>query len=304
MKRIVSRKLPSGEIKNVQPFHISMKGLEKAVICRDDEDYGVLIKYIAVCALRKNVIVIIYTVVSNHGHVGILAESYTDAYSYAEELKRTYAQWFQTKYLEKQLLRGVDVQAILLDNDWYVRNALAYIPRNALDNGSPVNKYKWSGYRAMFADKTKLPSGLPICKFTRRQQDAVMHTRDSLKKVGWLIDPDGDIIPESFCDVDYLEQAFNNDPAFWLKTIGSLNAAEMTENLVEAPRHMLPDSDFYKYAADISRRWFLADIGQIPIEKKLRLLPYLRRTRKTSVNQLSRVLGLERDVVKKALENN
>ena len=155
MKRIVTRKLPSGAVKSVQPFHISMKGLEKAILCRDNEDYGVMVKYIAICANRKDVIVIIYGVVSNHCHIAVLASDYQDAVNFAEELKRNYAQWFQTKYLEKRILRDTDVQAILLDSDWYVRNALAYIPRNAIDNGGTVDGYKWTGFRAMFSDHTQ-----------------------------------------------------------------------------------------------------------------------------------------------------
>ena len=297
MQRIVQRKLPSGETKSVQPYHISMKGLKKAILCRDDEDYGVMVKHIAVCAHRKNVIIIIYGVVSNHCHVAVLAANYQDASNFADELKRNYAQWFQTKYLEKQILKDVDVQALLLDSDWYVRNALAYIPHNALDNGAPVDKYKWSGYRAMFADKKNKPTGLPVCKFTRREQDRIMHSRENLKDVPWLVDADGDLIPESFCDIAYLEQVFNHDQAYWLRAIGGVNQAEMEEKLVEAPRQMIPDSEFYKVVADISQRWFSADLAQLPQEKKIRLLPYIWRTRKTTVNQLARVFGLERDQV-------
>ena len=302
MKRIVQRKLPSGEIKSVQPFHVSMKGLEKAILCRDDEDYGMMVKYIAICARRKNVIVIIYDVVSNHCHVAILAADYKAANDYGDELKRMYAQWFQTKYREKQILKGTDVQALVLDNDWYVRMALAYIPRNTLDNGAPIDKYKWSGYSAMFRDKSKVPNGLRVNKFTRREQDSIMHTRENLKDVPWQVDADGDLIPETFCDVDYLEQVYNNDPAFWLKTIGSLNPAEMEEKLVDAPRRMLPDSEFYKVVADIAQRWFAQDLAQLPVEKKYRLLPYLWRSRKTTINQLARVLGLERETIRKAMK--
>ena len=301
MKRIVSRKLPSGETKNVHPYHISMKGLEKAILCRDDEDYGVLVKYIAICAHRKNVIVIIYIAVSNHCHVAVLAQSYEDACDFADELKRMYAQWIQIKYREKHLLKGVDVEAILLDDDWYVRHALAYIPRNALDNISAIDKYKWSGYRAMFAPRLKPGEGIPVSKLTRREQDRIMHSREPLNDVPWLIDADGELIPESFCDHEYLEQVFNNDPAFWLKTIGALNPAEMEEKLVEAPRRMLPDSEFYKVVADIADHWFHQDLSELTDEKKKRLLPFIWRTRKTTVNQLARVFGLDRADVREVL---
>ena len=89
--RPVLRRLPDGTLCNVYPFHISYEGLEKAIICRDDTDCDNLVKCIAVCAHRKNVIIIIYAVVSNHAHVAVLARKYSEAENYAYEIKRTYS---------------------------------------------------------------------------------------------------------------------------------------------------------------------------------------------------------------------
>ena len=50
-----------------------MKGLESLILYRDDDDYDAMVKILCLCARRKNVIVIIYTVVSNHCHVAVLA---------------------------------------------------------------------------------------------------------------------------------------------------------------------------------------------------------------------------------------
>jgi len=301
MRRIVTRVLPSGELKNVQPFHVSMKGLEKAILCREDEDYDTMVKYIAICARRKNVIVIIYTVVSNHAHIAVLAQKQSDADAFGQELKRMYSQWFSKKYKEKNILRCVDVKAIPLDNDWYVRNALAYIPRNALDNGFPVHSYPWSGYKAMFSDQRSPQQAYRVAALTKREVDEFLHTRNKLKDVPWLLDKDHRLVPSSFCDVAYLEQVFNGDPAFWLKTIGGVNASEMEEKLVDGPRTLLNDEAFYKVVADISHRWFGVGIAELPLEKKYRLLPFVWRTRKTTVNQLARVFQLEREKVSKAL---
>lgn len=301
MKRYVTRELPSGEIKTVFPFHVCIKGAETAVHCRDEEDYDVYVKYIALCARRKNVIVIIYTVVSNHCHVAVLAARQTDADSFAQELKKVYSQWFRSKYNESKILHRTDAQAILLDNDWYVRNALAYIPRNALDNGCSVQDYPWSGFCAMFRQGPG-PDGKRVASLTKRETGCILHTRDCLKDVAWLLDNRDRLIPDSICDSAYLEQAFNEDPAFWLKTIGTVNSAEMEEKLVDGPRRMLPDSEFHKYVTDTVQRWFSQELATIPREKKLRLIPYLWRTRKTTVNQLARVLGMERKEVEKAIK--
>ena len=205
MRRIVSRVLPDGSIRNVQPYHVCLEGLEQAVLCRDDKDYDAFVKIICVAARRKNVIVVIYAVVSNHCHAGVLAESQDVANAFADEIKRVYSMWFSRKYGETETLRGTDSVALWLDSDWYVRNALAYIPRNALDNGCNVDTYRWSGYRAMFggdvrdmqagrtAEKKGVPGTFPYRGFPEgcslatgwgRLSDSVQFLRYSISGAG------------------------------------------------------------------------------------------------------------------------
>ena len=90
MQRVVIRLLPSGRKCQVHPFHVCLKGTESSVLCRDDEDYDALVKIIAVSSRRKDVIVVIYTVVSNHCHVVVLASSQAEAFAFGEDIKRMF----------------------------------------------------------------------------------------------------------------------------------------------------------------------------------------------------------------------
>jgi len=302
MKRIVSRMLPDGTTRNVQPFHVSMEGMEKAVLCRDAADYDAFVKIICVSARRKNVIVIIYAVVSNHSHVGVLARSQREADEYGQEVKRVCSMWLSHRYKESGLMQGVDVKAIPLETEWHIRNALAYIPRNALDNGCNVNEYPWSGYRAMFRETNSQAGPLrKVSEMTQRERRAILHTADPLDDVPWLVDEHGALVPGSFCDSDYLEQAFNHDQVYFIRTIGGLNSAEMKQNLIDAPRIMMNDTDFYKEVDAIALRWFKAGLSSLSLEQKIRLIPYLKRTRRTTVPQLARIFGLERDKIEAIL---
>ena len=58
-ERICFRTLPDGSVRKVFPYHISLEGMAQLVLCRDDDDYDVMVKYIFICARRKNVIVVI-----------------------------------------------------------------------------------------------------------------------------------------------------------------------------------------------------------------------------------------------------
>jgi hypothetical protein len=293
MKRVVQRMMPDGQIIYLWPFHVSLEGLETAVLCRDEDDYDAMVKMMCVCAKRKNVIIVIYAAVSNHCHVAVLAQSQKAADDYGQEVKRMYAMWISRKYGEKQIMHGVDVKAMLLDSDWYLRNALAYIPRNALDNGCNVNDYKWSGYRAMFG-KDRLDGVVRVSSLSKSDRQEIMHTGDSLKDVPWMLDKEWHLVPSSFCDHAYLEQAFDNDQAFFIKTIGGQNSAEMKNKLVDQPRKIMPDTEYYKTINEISNRWFKTDLSNISEDNKIKILPYVYRTTKTTVPQLARVFGMNR----------
>ena len=295
MRRVVVRALPDGSACTVYPFHICLKGVENVVLCRDDEDYDAMVKVICLSAWRRNVIVIIYAVVSNHCHVAVLAKTQSDADACAEEIKKIYSMWFSRKYAEKKVLRRIEVKALFLDSDWYVRNALAYIPRNALDNGCNVNEYKWSGYSAAFCDKTQVTGARRVNLLKSREKEQIMHTGDKLDRVPWLIDADNHLIPSSFCDHTYLEQAFNNDQGFFLKTIGALNVAEISYDLEERPYKMVSDTEMQKSVDEIAQRWFGKQVAALSMEQKNRLVPYVSHIMKTTPKQLCRVFELTQE---------
>lgn len=300
MRIEVMRELPDGSIRNVMPFHVCMKGLEEAVLCRDEQDYDILVKIIFLAARSKNVIVVIYSVVSNHCHALVLSPCQECADACAAEIKRRYSMWFTRKYGERRIMKGVKVSAQILTDRWHIRNTLAYIPRNALDNGQDVNTYKWSGYRGMFC-REKPRNLRRVDTLSVREARSLFHSADKLDKVPWMLDSDNGLEPFSACDHAYLEQAFENDQAFFLKTVGSINTAEMHFALEERPFNLLPDTELYKSVNETAGKWFGNDLGSLSLEKKYRLLPYVYRTRKTTVSQLARVFGIGREIVREIL---
>jgi len=300
--RTVSRILPDGTTRTLHPFHISFKGLEKTVLCKDDEDYDAFVKQMFLCSLRKNVRVIIYVAVSNHGHIAILATDYQTAISYGEEVKRMYSMWYNHRYRKTGILIGADINVQYLDSDWYVRNALAYIPRNALDNGFNVTEYRWSGFQAMFSSR-KHDYARSVSSLSKREREQIFHTNMVLRGVTWKIDREGRLIAETCCDCGYLESAFNNDSAFFLKTIGNVNSADMTQKLVDGPRNRQNDGDFLVTVDEICMRWFqVGHVSDLSLDRKIRLLPYVYRTKRTTISQLSRIFGMDREQIKRILE--
>ena len=144
--------------------------------------------------------------------------------------------------------------------------------------------------------------GRRVSSLSSRETERILHSGMDFRHVNWLLDDENCLIPESFCDRAYLEQAFEGSQAYFLRAIGSVNVAEMDHKLVEAPRGRELDGEMLKEVEELSVRWFGTSLSELSIERKLRLLPYLFRTRRTALAQLARVLGLSREVSDRAVE--
>ncbi len=298
------RQLPDGRTMRLFPFHICLEGLESRVLCRDDSDYDVFVKIICLAVHRKEAVLVIYTVVSNHMHCLILASDIDTADSCVDEIKKLYSMYFNRKYQEFKVLKRNDAKAIFLDSDYYVRNAIAYSIRNALDNGAKnVQDYKWTGFKAAFCDG-RCSSGKrvrPVSALTKNERRTIFHTGDKLDDVGWLIDDEDRLEPVSICDWRYIESAFNNDQGFFLRLIGGVNISEMNNKLLVAPRSRRSDNELLLSVNEIAQRWFAANVNELPVEKKARLLIYVYRSFKTTPAQLARVLEIKSDTVRQLL---
>ena len=149
----------------------------------------------------------------------------------------------------------------------------------------------------MFADGRCPEAVRRVADMSRREREAVFHTHEDLSGVPWLVNADGGVEPASACDYAYLESAFSNDQAFFLKTIGSVNVPEMQQMLVSSGRHSQTDTEMLAVIKQLADKWYHKTIPEMTPEVKARLLPYLYRSYRTTVPQLSRCLGMPRDVV-------
>ena len=288
------RELPDGRCVRVFPFHISLEGKETRILCREDEDYDVFVKIIAVCAERKGVILVAYGVVSNHGHSVVLADTKRSADAFGEEIKKMYSMFFRKKYGDEKVMKGMDVNAQWLDSDWYLKNAVAYDIRNALDNCAlSLEDYPWTSYRAYF--RCDRPAGKKVSELKKNEKRRLMHTEDDLSSVPWLLDSSGRLIPSSICDTEYVEKAFEGNPSLFLQKVAGVNMAELSRRLDENPRSFRKDEEVLRNVNDISRRWFQCTVHDLPYEKKARLATYYFRCNRTSVPQMSRVFELSRE---------
>ena len=296
-QRTPIRQLPDGTSSKVFPFHISLEGLESNLLCRDEEDYDHLEKSFFLSAWKNNCLIVMEIAMSNHGHGCVLAPNMTAALRTGEMVKKRQSQYLSWKYGEKSILSRSRVDVRYLDSDWYVRNALAYIPRNAEDANCRIEDYRWSSYRGMFVQGRSEASVRKASALSKREMKAVFRTHEDLSAVPWLLNIEGGIEPASACDWQYLESAFNHEQAYFLKTIGSLNKAEMVQQLTLNERLRHTDTEMLAILVNLADKWFHKTIMELTPEMKSRLLPYVYRCYRTTIPQLARCLQLPKDAV-------
>ena len=164
-----------------------------------------------------------------------------------------------------------------------------------------IEDYPWSGYRGMFTGG-KSPDGVrKVALLTRREKEALFHTHAKLERVPWLLDRDGRLVPASCCDWEYLESAFNHDQTFFLKSIGTVNPAEMEQKLIVNLRQKQPDSVFHLTVNELSERWFHKLPTDLTQEQKSRIAPYLYRSYRTTAMQLARCLKEDPENIKRMI---
>ena len=296
-QRIVTQTQADGTVIKLYPFHISLEGMESVLLCRDDDDYDHLQKSFYLAAWKMGCRVVSEIAMSNHGHVAILAAGIERAHQVGEYIKKRHSQYVNWKYGDNKILKRSSVCVKYLDSDWYVRNALAYIPRNTMETGQRVEDYRWSSYRAMFVSG-RCPSGkMRVSDLSRRDRDLLFRTHEDLSAVPWVLNADGNLEPASACDTRYLESAFNHDQAFFLKTIGTVNEAEMRQMLVLNGRQKQSDSEMLASISRMAEKWYAKSILELSPEQKAHLLPYLYRSYRTTIPQMARCLRLPRDIV-------
>lgn len=296
-QRIVTRKLPDGSIRKVYPFHISLQGMKTTLLCKTDADYDHLEKSIYLSAYRNNALVIIAIAMSNHAHICLLSSNFETAFKTGELIKKRHSQYLSRMYSEKGILQRSHIDVQYLDSDWYVRNALAYIVRNAIDTGCRVEDYKWSGYRGMFVGGNLPPGCYRVSEMSCRERNAVFQTHIDLSRVSWALNRCGSVEPASACDYSYLESAFGNDQTFFLKTIGSLNTAEMKQKLVINNSFRQTDSQMNTIAENLAEKWFGKSLRELTPEMKSRMVFYLSRCYRTTSSQIARCMNMQPEIV-------
>ena len=286
-------------------YHVCTEGLEKEVLFKDDEDFRVARNYLALSAWKNNVFVLAFCLMSNHLHIMIAAQNRAQAQKFIRHLKQLYSTYMHNRYQRVEALRGQSDSIALITDMKYFRNCVAYILRNALCAKicNKVEEYPWSSYLAYFREKPDC-SGIPVSTLSERSKRQMLKTRMALDGCQYRIDNQGCIIVPSFVRYDIVQLAFKRSAKLFLYHLGYCNDAQMEYEYVCKPRFLANDQDLICEAEKLAReRYSGKSLSQLTISQKSSMLKCLFFNNKSTIPQISRVLGISRELVSSILSS-
>lgn len=285
-------------------YHVCTNGLEQVTLLRDDEDYRTAWNYLALSVWRTGVQVVAFTLMSNHIHEILVCRDTDEAVRTIKLFKKQLSQYLKRRYGLSKILHETDDCISKIDTVQYLKNCIAYIHRNAVSARicAKPEEYRWSSYSCFFSSNRKQETSAPVSNMGFTKKRTMLKTGMDLSDCRLRINNDGQITLDSFVRIDIVERAYMHSGKSFLYYLGCCNDTKMEYELACKPLMHISDHDLYETITTYSAKRFCGrNLSELTTADKCSMLKHLFFNNKTSIPQLSRVLGLPRTLVHKLL---
>lgn len=284
-------------------YHVCTNGLEQITLLKDEEDYKTAWNYLALSAWRIGVQIVVFTIMSNHIHEIIACRDASQADKTIKLFKKMLSLYLKKKYgLTKPLHRTNDCIS-LIDTVRYMKNCIAYILRNAVCARICVKpeEYRWTSYACYFSC-CRNNNATSVASLMFSQKRKMLKTGLDLNRCPFQISEDGLITLDSFVRYDIVERAYRHSGKSFLYYLGCCNDAKMEYELTCQPLMRINDNDMQETVTKyVAHRFRDKSISELTSAEKCTILKPLFFNNKTSIPQLSRILGMPRELIRRIL---
>ena len=301
------REISISELTNKELYHICTHGFEDINIMRDAEDFKVAHNLMAIVGYKMGIFVLAYCLMSNHVHFIIEASSAQAAKSYIYEFLRVYSQHLKRKYGLSKILKDLNPTPIIIDSVSYLKACIAYVLRNPLSAKicTRIEDYEWSSCNCYFQNKflaRKHPRGTKLSDMSIRSVRKLLKTRLDLSGCPYEVDQDGKIIDESFINTRLVEQAYMHSGKSFLAYLGKCNDSRMEYELAIKSECNSSDTDMIVIAQELSEKWYgIHNLWELSTEQRCKMIKKIYFSNNTTIPQLSRILGIKREIIRRIL---
>lgn len=279
-------------------FHLCT-GENSPVLFHDDREFKIAMNVTALAAiLFPDVTILTFEVMSNHLHFVLCGsrDRIMEWFGKLVALLRQHPELKESKYaitsLQARLIAVED-----LDN---LRNVIVYVNRNGyvVDSGHTPFTYPWGANRFFFNDEAKRRYDSLKTRATSRWKRTAFHSNsgDNLTEIYLL---DGYVSPMSFCHISIAERLFINAHQFFSKISRSVESSAAIAKEIGESVYYTDNELFSLIAQKCSKQYGCKSPAMIPAEAKVAMAKMMRFDYNSSVKQISRILRMEIDTVRR-----
>lgn len=162
-------------------------------------------------------------------------------------------------------------------------------------------EYRWTSYACYFSS-SRNDNAISAASLTFSQKRKMLKTGLDLSGCPFQISEDGLINLDSFIRYDIVERAYRHSGKSFLYYLGCCNDAKMEYELTCQPLMRINDNDMQETVTKyVAHRFRDKSISELTSAEKCSILKPLFFNNKTSIPQLSRILGMPRELIRRIL---
>ena len=271
-------------------YLLTTSHLETCLWFRDDEDFKVAMNYIAIQAgCSPEVVVLAFILMSNHIHLVLQGEK-EDVVAFVTQLKKRYSLYYRRKYGVKEFLRGngLNIQPVP-DEDEALERAIAYVQMNcvAANICAYPNQYRWGTGSTFFCQHPG--GGRRLGDLSARARERLLRSELVHLPDQWLVCQEGYILPQSYVDVEFVENCFRTPR----RMIFFQNNSSKAKRRIETKEAAFRDQIILPAIQDLCRSLFQKEsFSALTEEEQSEFAKQIRFRFNSDVNQIARVCGI------------
>lgn len=155
-------------------YHIMMRGINRQVIFKDDEDYSKFLQALGKYKEKSGYEIYAYCLMDNHIHL-LLKVGKEPLEQIMRRICGSYVYWYNSKYERIGNLFQDRFKSEVVENDSYFLTVLRYIHQNPLKAGfaSSIEQYQWSSMLEYMNRSKVVDAGFALRLFDGDREKAV-----------------------------------------------------------------------------------------------------------------------------------
>lgn len=299
-------------MENKQFFHLCGNGTQSRNFITCEADFQAAFNLIGVCAANTDAVVVSFSIEESHPHA-LLWGTETACLLFKDKYETQYRHFAAaTRSKGFELVLDFELYPIG-DDENYLKNVAIYTIIQPTKDGKPVMfyDYRWGTGSMYFRSKNYVPvwyfdrQGVireprSFGELTVREQRSIVRSKSLTVPSDWLV-CNGLLLPSNYVNPKIFENIYRTHNSYRVFSANSkAREDEMLRKMADYRGITIDDIEARRLCGDLSKELFLIrDVRRLDTSQRLALAQHLRRQYRMSFRQLTFLVGLNENDLRK-----